>query len=191
MNGLSSSKRFKDESKALKSSPRHVIFDLETTGLSPQRGDRVIEIGAVAFENGLKLKEFQSLININKKIPPKAQAIHGISNEMIRGERSASEVFPEFHSFIKDSVLIAHNASFDYRFLNHELGQLGLPFHNKQICTLKLSRKLYPKLPNHKLETVYRHLIGSLPENINMHRALDDARMLTEIWMEMLKLPIP
>lgn len=187
MNGLRDLGICKDEHKTLKSSHRHVIFDLETTGLSPQRGDRVVEIGAIAVENGSAAQEFHSLINIGKKIPLQAQAIHGINNEMIRKEKKAEEVFPDFLSFIKDSVLVAHNASFDCRFLRYELGRLGLPFDNKHICTLKLSRKLYPKLANHRLETVYRHLVGNLPSEANLHRALDDARLVADIWMEMTK----
>lgn len=167
---------------------RHVVVDVETTGLDPLRGARGIEIGAIAIENGCPAREFHSLINPEKRISIRARKVHGITDEMIQDAPKPDEVIPGFRNFIGSSVLIAHNARFDCRFLRYEFGRLGLAFDNRHVCTLKLSRKLCPRLSNHKLETVYRYLFGNLPDKANMHRALDDARLVAKVWMEVLNL---
>jgi DNA polymerase-3 subunit epsilon len=87
--------------------------------------------------------------------------------------------------FIGTSQLVAHNAAFDRAFVQHELGLLGMPFANPWYCTLQLSRRQLPRLFNHRLETVYRHLFGGLPEEVQRHRALDDARMAARVWIEL------
>ena len=92
---------------------RYVSFDVETTGLYPQRGDRIIEIGAVAIEDGTVTEEFHSFLNTGKPIPLAAQKIHGIRVEMLTGKPGPEEVMPRFIAFISNSVLIAHNAKFD------------------------------------------------------------------------------
>jgi len=168
-----------------KSTHRYVVLDVETTGLSPGSGDRVIEIGAVAIEDKCLIEEFSSLINIGKCIPMKIQHIHGITNEMLVGKPKPEEVIPTFHKFIKNSPLIAHNAKFDINFLRYEFARLGLNLTNRYFCTLKQSRRRYPRLPNHKLETVFRHLFGESIEAMQRHRALADARMTAMIWLEM------
>ena len=162
------------------------MIDVETTGLSPSQGDRVIEIGAVTIEQNQIKGEFHSLINVGKRIPPAAQLIHGITDKMLDGEPKPEEVFPLFNEFIQGSVLVAHNARFDICFLTHEFSLLGLMLKNKYRCTLEISRAKYPRLPNHKLETVYRHLCGKTNGAIQAHRALGDAKMVAEIWMEMM-----
>ena len=167
------------------STNRYVALDVETTGFSPQNGDRVIEIGAVAIKGQSIIAEFSSLIDAGKRIPWQVQQVHGISNEMLGGEPRPDEVLPEFYEFIAGSILIAHNASFDIGFLRHEFGLLGMSLNNRSICTLKMSRKLYPYLPNHKLETVSRYLLGESASQMRMHRALDDAKLAGMIWLEM------
>ncbi len=168
-------------------SQRLIVFDLETTGLSPKNGDLVIEIGAVAIENGRLTDEFQSLIRIDRPIPWHASRVHGISNKMLVGQPPATRIFPEFHRFIDQSPLIAHNAAFDLRFLNHEFSQLGLTLENHHYCTLKLSRRNYPHLRSHKLENLAKHLLGpAATKNLHLHRALDDARLTAKIWLEMM-----
>lgn len=168
-------------------SQRFIVVDVETTGLSPSRGDRIIEIGAVALEEERVGDEFHSLIHVKKRIPLVAQQIHGITDEMLTGKPKADEVMPSFRKFIKDSALVAHNASFDMGFISHEFLRLGMGLSNPYHCTLELSRSLYPRLRNHKLETVYRHLFGRIPEQTMRHRALDDARLVVRIWLEMMK----
>src|SRR5512137_2642794 len=105
---------------------RHIVFDLETTGLSPRKGHRVIEIGAVALENGEIVEEFATLIDAGVTIPATVQAIHGITDEMLDGQPPPEEVFPSFSHFIGESVLVAHNAAFDIRFLRHEFARLKM-----------------------------------------------------------------
>jgi DNA polymerase III subunit epsilon len=163
---------------------RHVILDIETTGLSPCRGHRIIEIGAIALENGHPAEEFCSLIKVDRTIPLEVQQIHGITDEMLAGEPGAEEVLPRLYDFLGDGVIVAHNARFDLGFLRHEFARLSLPLRNRSLCTLQMSWRLYPRLPDHKLDTVYRHLFGEIGGNIRRHRALDDARMAARIWME-------
>jgi len=172
----------------MKAPNRYVALDVETTGLSPKSGDRVIEIGAVAIEDRCIVAELNSLIHAGKSIPWQAQQVHGITNEMLEGEPKPDEVWPEFYKFIAGSILVAHNASFDIGFLTHEFALLGMSLNNRSLCTLKMSRKLYPHLPNHKLETVSRYLLGSSCMRMQRHRALDDAKLAAMIWLEMGKI---
>lgn len=170
---------------SVESACHHVVFDVETTGLSPGNGDRVIEIGAVAIQDKGVAEEFHSLINPGRPIPEAVQKIHGITNEMLAGKPRSQEVLPLFHKFIGRSPLIAHNARFDVNFLKFEFQRLGLKLTNRYLCTLEISRKLHPKLPNHRLETVYSYLFGSMKNDIRRHRALDDARLTARIWLEL------
>jgi DNA polymerase-3 subunit epsilon len=140
---------------------KYVVLDVETTGLSPWKGDRVIEIGAVALEGGDLMAEFSTLIQAPRAIPFCASQIHGITDEMLIGQPTPEEVFPALEAFIRDSVLVAHNAQFDIAFLRREYELLGTRFPHRHICTLEMSRSRFPRLRNHKLETVYRHLIGT------------------------------
>ncbi len=165
----------------------YVLFDIETTGLYPKKGDRVIKIGAVAVKEGFMVEEFHSLINAPRKISKGAQKVQAITNEMLTREPSPEHVFQKFHTFIRDSVLVAHNARFDMSFLRADFHCLGFGLAARHQCTLELSRKRYPNLSDHSLTSVYRHLFGALPEGVCMHRALDDARMTAEIWMAMRK----
>lgn len=173
------------------SSDRYVVFDVETTGFNPQYGARIIEIGAVLIKNGHIISEFISLINCGKTVPKQVQNIHGITNEMLSGEPTPEEVFPDFLKFISKSTLVAHNAVFDIGFLRYELSRLGLDLKNDYRCTLNMSRTLFPELENHKLLTVAKHVLDDLPENLHLHRALDDARLTAMIWMEMVKNSMP
>lgn len=166
---------------------RFIAIDVETTGLSPTRGDRVIELGAVVCNGDTICEEFHSLICVKKQIHWAAQQVHGITYEMLAGKPTADEIMPRFREFIKNSTLVAHNARFDMGFISNEFLQLGMGLSNPYHCTLDLSRRLYPKLRNHKLETVYRHLFGRMPVDGQTHRALDDARLVARMWMEMRK----
>jgi len=197
----------------MKSSPhsRIVVIDVETTGLSPRNGDRVIEIGAIAFENRTVVEEFSTLIDTNRTIPAQVQRIHGITQEMLKGKPKPEEVMPEFAAFIRGSVLVAHNARFDMAFIRHEFSRQKLSFNHRCICTLEMSQRRFPQLPNHKLANVYRHVLGtdgdamrsgtcsgspqgadcvhgmsaSWPVKPQTHRALHDARMVAVIWLAM------
>jgi len=162
---------------------RHVVIDVETTGLSPRHGHRVIEIGAVALEDGVVVGEFSTLIDAGVPVPYVVQAIHGITDEMLAGQPTPDDALPPFARFIRESVLVAHNAPFDIRFLRHEFGRLGLALKHSYVCTMALSRLRYPHLRNHKLETVFQHVAGPPPATSRRHRALDDARMAAAIFV--------
>lgn len=185
---------------------RIVFIDVETTGLDPRRGHRIIEIGAIAMENNQMINEYQSLVRVNRSIPPHVSKIHGITDDILCNQPTPEQVYPELKNFLSDSLLVAHNAKFDTGFLQSEFNKLNLSIHNQSICTLEMSRRRYPLLPNYKLSTVYRHLIGtngdmlqigdmmrkpegsaSCPrkDKIQQHRALTDARMVAAIWLAM------
>jgi len=166
---------------------RVIVVDTETTGLSVKNGGRVIEIGAVAVENGQITAELATLINSGGAISYGAFRVHGISEQMLAGKPTPQEVWPWFLEFAGNSPLVAHNAPFDRAFVQHELRLLGLPLANLWHCTVRLSRRKLPRLMNHKLETVYKHLFGGLPQDVQRHRALDDARMAARVWVELLK----
>ncbi len=166
---------------------RLIAIDVESTGFSPARGDRVIEIGAVVVEHRRIAGEFHSLVNIGQRVPLSAVRVHGITENMLAGEPGPQDVFPRFQDFIGGSVLLAHNAPFDVGFLRHEFGRLGMGLTNQYRCTLALSRRRFPNLRDHKLETVYRHLFGPPPEGTRIHHALDDARMVALVWLEMMR----
>jgi len=170
-----------------KISNRYVVFDLETTGFGPQRGARVIEIGAVLIAGGNIISEFQSFINCGKAVSRQAQKVHGITDRMLFGQPAPEEIFPDFHKYISKSTLVAHNAVFDISFLRYEFSRLGLGINNGYLCTMKMSRKRFPMLPNHKLETVAKHVLGDLPPEIHRHRALDDAKLTAMVLLEMIK----
>jgi len=161
-----------------------VVFDTETTGLSPRQGDRIIEIGAVKLIDYAEVDEFHSLVDAGVPISPQAQSVHGISRKMLRGQPKPEEVFTSFFNFITNSTLVAHNASFDQRFLVAQFTSLNLPLPVRFECTLKLSRR-YLQLSNYRLETVYRYLGGKIDTSIQRHRALDDAKMAAFVWVEL------
>lgn len=162
-----------------------IVVDVETSGFSVRDGGRVIEVGAVALENGAIVGELSSLINADATIHYGAYRVHGISREMLRGQPSPAEVWRSFHQFVGNAPLAAHNATFDSSFIRHELALLGLPLANPWHCTVRLARAKLPHLANHRLDTVYCHLFGTVPATAQRHRALDDARMAARIWIEL------
>ncbi len=164
---------------------RHVVVDLETTGLSPRQGHRIIEIGAVAVEGGAIADEFTMLVDAGVPIPLTVQAIHGITAEMLEGQPNTEEALRRFSVFMGDSPLIAHNAAFEITFLRHEFARLKMGFPNRHVCTLEMSRSRLPRLPDYTLETVYLHLFPDADFLRQSHRALNDARMTARIWIAM------
>lgn len=162
-----------------------IVLDTETTGFSVRNGGRVLEIGAVAVENGQITAELSTLINTGTPISYGAFRVHGISEQMLAGKPTPAEVWPWFVEFVGTSQLVAHNAPFDRSFVQHELGLLGLMLPNQWHCTVQLARRKLPRLHNHRLETVYKGLFGKLPEDVQQHRALDDARMAARVWVEL------
>lgn len=160
-----------------------VVLDFETSGMSPERGDRAIEIGAVRLEGGHIVESFQSLMNPGRRINSFIENYTGISNAMLEEAPEAAVVMERFAEFIADSPLVAHNASFDRRFLDAELAFIGRKRVQEFGCSLLVARRVYPDAPNHKLETLVRY--KGLPCDGRFHRALADSRMTAHLWQAM------
>jgi DNA polymerase-3 subunit epsilon len=160
-----------------------IVLDFETTGMGAARGDRVIEIGAVKI-NGQSISErFQSLINPGFLVSREIEQLTGIDNRMLRDAAPAEEVFSDFVRFIGSDPLVAHNASFDRKFLEAELALLGKDRPLNFGCSLQVARRIYPNAINHKLQTLVRY--KSLPVSGRFHRALADAEMAAALWLKM------
>lgn len=162
-----------------------VVFDLETTGAKCPPC-RVTEIGAYRIESGQIVGEFQTLVNPETSIPPFIVALTGITDAMVRNAPKFAEVIPDFLDFIGDAVLVAHNAHFDIRFLNNEIGRIydGYRVANPHLCTVQLSRKLLPQIENHRLHTVADYYSIRIE---NRHRAGDDAFATAKIFVNLLE----
>ncbi len=150
----------------------YVIFDTETTGLSAVY-NTIIEIGAVKIKNGEIIDRFETFVDPKEHISDKITEITGITDDMVQGAPLLEEALPRFKAFIGNSILVAHNARFDMAFLNIGLKKIGLEESiNPVIDTVELARFLYPKMKNHKLNTLCKAFNIKL---VNHHRALDDA----------------
>lgn len=156
-----------------------VVLDFETTGLSPPMA-RVIEVGAFRVRQGQVLETFHTLMNPGCIIPHFITSLTGITNDMLRKQPCPEEVMPRLHSFIGNRPLVAHNASFDARFLKAELARCELEFHNPVFCTVKLARRLMPGLASYRLQTLATHLGFSATGCY--HRAIADAEVTAQIW---------
>jgi DNA polymerase-3 subunit epsilon len=162
-----------------------VVLDFETTGLSPDLGDRAIEIGAVKIENGEIVERFQKLMNPGFAISGFISEYTGITNAMLKQAAPCRDVMAEFHEFIGDNNLVAHNASFDRRFLDAEFARISRTYTGRFSCSMLLSRRLIQDAANHKLETLIRHL--NIEAEGAFHRALYDAEMAGKVWLAMLE----
>ncbi len=160
-----------------------IVFDFETSGMSPQEGARATEIGAVRVENGKIVSSFQSLMNAGVRIPPFIRELTGISDAMIAKAPPAKEVMRDFRDFLGDLPLVAHNASFDRRFLEAELSRIGLEARQPIACSMLVSRRIYPDAPDHKLGSLLRHL--GIETGEVFHRALADAHHAARLWLQM------
>ncbi len=161
-----------------------VVFDLETTGAkSPPC--RVTEIGAFRVKDGKITEEFQTLVNPETPIPIFISQLTGITNSMVKNAPRFCEIADNFLGFIGDSVLVAHNAPFDMKFLNYEIGRIYTDYRvaNPHLCTVKLSRRLNKNVLNHRLNTLAEYYSVSLE---NHHRASDDARATAHIFVNLL-----
>lgn len=151
-----------------------VVFDTETTGFSPSK-DRLVEIGAVKIRNGENLGERTWLINPERYIPWYVQEVHHITPDMVADKPTFAQVYPEFLEFIDGSVLIAHNAPFDIRFIAAEAERNGFPApKNACLDSLELFRHWYPELKSHTVSDLVS--LYQLPtEGLQAHRATDDS----------------
>ena len=161
-----------------------IVLDFETTGLSPDNGDRAIEIGAVKIENGEVTDRFQELMNPRQPVSYFIENYTGITNKMLSKAAPCNEVMDRFTHFIQGQNLVAHNASFDKRFLDSELKRISSGYDGKFACSLLVSRRLYQTAPNHKLGTLINY--KGIASNGNFHRALYDSEMTTKLWLAML-----
>lgn len=164
--------------------PQKLCFvDIETTGGS-LRYDRVIEVGILRVEDGIVTKTYRSLIDPGRHVPDEIFALTNIP----RGELSVAPTFRELASeiaeILEDAVFVAHNVRFDYCFLKSEFKRFGINFSPKQICTVKLSRKLFPGYRHHNLDSIIQRM-GFEVEN--RHRAFDDAEVLWKFYQAILK----
>lgn len=157
-----------------------VMLDFETTGLSPAMGDRITEVAALRIVNGAVTERYVSLINCNARIPSFITALTGISQAMVDSAPPVRRVLPELLDFIGSDTLSAHNASFDEKFLVAEAERLDLaPGHQALVCSLKLSRRLFPGMPSYKLGTLSSQL--GIRFRSAAHRAESDAEVGAEL----------
>lgn len=171
------------EQDALFESDEFVIFDLETTGTSPQNC-AITEIGAVKYKNGEIYDEFCSFVNPEMPIPEKITEITGISDDMVKDAPTIAEVFDKFMDFCGNSILVAHNASFDVSFLRTAAEKLQKILKITYLDTVAVSRYVNNDLNKHTLDSVAKYFdLG----DFNHHRASDDARMLAMIFDKMAK----
>lgn len=161
-----------------------IVLDFETTGLSPTQGERAIEVGAVRIEQGVITDRFQRLMNPGRHVNSFIEEYTGITNKMLRGAAPNAEVMHEFADFIVGYDLVAHNASFDQRFLDAELGLIQRRYSGQFACSMLAARRLYPAAQNHKLGTLVAY--KNLPTDGTYHRALADAEMTAHLWLAML-----
>ena len=158
------------------------FVDLETTGATASI-DRITEIGIVEVDEDGSVREWQQLVNPGTRIPPFIEQLTGISNAMVRSAPPVAQVMAEAAEFIGEAPLLAHNAAFDSKFWDAELGQLGRRRSRDFACSLLLSRRLLPEAPSHKLGNL-NSWVG-LPSTGQAHRALADAEMAANLTLHL------
>ncbi|PIW08639.1 MAG: DNA polymerase III subunit epsilon [Comamonadaceae bacterium CG17_big_fil_post_rev_8_21_14_2_50_60_13] len=165
----------------------YTVFDTETTGLNPSEGDQIIQIGAARCVNGklLKQESFEQLVDPERLIPAVTIPIHGITQEMVRGKPKITAVLPAFHAFAQDTVLVAHNAAFDMRFLQLQERNTGLKFDHPVLDTLLLSAVVHPNQESHRLEAIAERFNITV---LGRHTALGDALVTAEVWLRLIPL---
>ena len=160
----------------------YCVLDLETTGFSP-RLEKITEIGVMKYQDGKVVDKFSCFVNPEKSIPPRVVEVTGITDDMVRDAETIDKVFPKLLDFIKDSVLVAHNAEFDVGFLRHVARELGYEFDFTYLDTLSLAYELFPEYKTYKL--------GRIAKNLGIkvdvaHRALDDVDTTVKVFKVML-----
>jgi DNA polymerase III subunit epsilon len=165
----------------------YTVFDTETTGLKPGEGDEIVSIGAVRIVNGRLLEHevFEQLVDPRREMSPEASKITGIETSMLDDQPTIDKVLPAFRRFCEDTVLIAHNAAFDMRFLRLKEDAAGVRFTQPVLDTLLLSAVIQPDADAHRLEAIAERM-GVNP--IGRHTALGDAIMTAEVFLRMLPL---
>ena len=166
---------------------REIVWDTETTGFDPNAGDRLVEIGAVELDKHIPTgRVYHQYINPERDMPAGAFEVHGLSIEFLKDYPTFAKVGQAFLDFVGDATLIAHNASFDMRFINAELGKAGLPLvpANQALDTLEIARKKFPGAQN-SLDALCRRF-GVDNSSREKHGALLDSEILAEVYLELI-----
>ncbi|MBV5297868.1 MAG: DNA polymerase III subunit epsilon [Rhodoferax sp.] len=165
----------------------YTVFDTETTGLNPSQGDEIIQLGAARIVNGklLRQESFEQLVNPGRLIPAATIPIHGITQDMVEGKPDITEVLPAFYAFAQDTVLVAHNAAFDMKFLQLQEIHTDLVFNHPVLDTLLLSAVVHPNQESHGLETIAERFNIAV---LGRHTALGDAMVTAEVLLRLIPL---
>ena len=165
---------------------REIVFDTETTGLDPVSGDRIVEIGCVEMINRAETgRHFHAYFNPGRSMPSGAEAVHGLTDVFLSDKPTFAERVEELLEFIEDSPLVAHNASFDFGFLNHELGLCGRQVlcMSRMVDTLTLARSRHPGA-KHSLDALCTRFGVDRSHRVK-HGALLDAQLLAQVYIEL------
>ena len=166
---------------------REIVLDTETTGLDPEDGHRIVELGALELVNHVATgRTFHHYIDPERDMPADAEAVHGISAAFLRGKPKFAEVVREFLDFVGDARLVIHNAEFDMRFLNAELRRCGAPLlpMERALDTLAIARRRFPGAPAN-LDALCRRF-GVDNSGREKHGALLDSELLAEVYLELI-----
>lgn len=166
---------------------REIVLDTETTGMEPSEGHKLVEIGCVELVNQVPTgRTYHQYINPERDVPAEAVAVHGLTAERLKGEPVFSQVYTEFLDFIGDGQLVIHNAAFDMKFINAELGSVGhAQISPKKVTdSLQIAREKFPGSPA-SLDALCRRFSIDLSER-ELHGALLDAQLLAEVWLELM-----
>jgi DNA polymerase III subunit epsilon len=163
-----------------------VVVDVETTGGAPSRGHRVTEVAAVRVSGGQVRDTFCTLVNPERPIPGMITGLTGITNAMVANQPRFAEVARQVSAAIEGSVFVAHNAAFDWRFICHEMGMAtGMTLSGRQLCTVRMSRRLLPQLPSRSLDGLALFFGVEIETR---HRALDDAVATAHVLLRLIDL---
>jgi len=165
---------------------REIVFDTETTGLNPAMGDRMVEIGCVEIYNRVETgRHFHAYFNPDREMPSEAEAVHGLTTIFLSDKPRFAERVEDLLAFIADSPLVAHNATFDFGFLNHELGHCGRPAvcMTRMIDTLSIARTRHPGA-KHSLDALCMRFGIDRSHRVK-HGALLDAQLLAQVYVEL------
>ena len=168
-------------------STEFVVFDVETTGLSPTDGDRIVEIAAMKIKDGQVVDKFYSLVNPKRDLPAAATRVNNITGDMVAQAPTAEEVLPKLLSFIAGACVAGHNVRFDLGFLSYELALMGRKLNESTpaVDTLKMAKELLPYLSNYRLSYLARSLGVTVSET---HRAMADVELTVQVLFRMIEM---
>jgi DNA polymerase-3 subunit epsilon len=166
---------------------RQVVLDTETTGLDPLLGDRVLEVAAIEIVNLMPTgKTYHTLVDPERDVPPESTRVHGFTAEMLRGKPKFAEIADGLLGFLADSPIVAHNAPFDFGFLDAEFTRVGRPAldRGRMVDSLDLAKKRFPGMPNN-LDALCRRF-GIDNSMRTSHNALLDVQLLAQVYLELM-----